>query len=308
MERILVTGVNGFVGHHLAHELKSAGHYVVGTGQHSELDPALANVVDEYVGDCDLTLPASVEKLPLKDLGAVINLAGLAQVGASFDQSEKYFRINVAVHTVLIEALRRINRGTRIVAISTGAVYDSQQPMPLNEDSMLVSKGSPYALSKVAMETALQDYIDDDMDIIIARPFNHIGPGQGTGFIVPDFAQQVLDSDMVTVGNLATERDFTDVRDVARAYRLLATQPVLNHRVYNVCSGHSLSGQEILDTIVTQAGKPKVTVKVDESRIRPHDPPQIIGDNGRLHTDTGWQPTYLLEQTIRDYLASASKS
>lgn len=308
MSHILVTGVSGFVGHHLAKVLKDQGHMVVGTGQRPQVDPSLHNLLDHYIAGCDLTNPSDVAKLPLQDLDAIINLAGLAQVGASFGQAETYLRVNVTVHTNLAEAVQNSSKGIRIIAVSTGAVYDSNQPMPLSETSKLVHEGSPYALSKVAMEEALQPYQKAGVDIVIARPFNHIGPGQLEGFLIPDLINQVLHQNTVTAGNLKTERDYTDVRDVVDAYVRLATQPKLSHRIYNVCSGRSLSGQQILNTILDQTHKQGMQVTVDPARIRPTDPAKIVGDNSRLVNDTGWQPTIDLEQTISDYLASASRS
>lgn len=300
---ILVTGINGFVGHHLAHELKKQGHTVCGVGTDAELSPDLEAVVEDYFGNCDLTQPTDVAKLPLGSLDAVINLAGLAQVGASFGQAETYMRVNVDIHTVLAEHLLKIGKtSTRIVAISTGAVYDSDQPMPLHEASRLATKTSPYAQSKIAMEAALGEYREQGLDIIIARPFNHIGPGQREGFLVPDLTHQVLSSTIMKIGNLKTERDYTDVRDVARAYVLLATIPKLTHTLYNICSGHSVSGQTILDTIVTVAGKRDLAIEIDKARIRPNDPAKIVGDNHRIMSDTSWRPTIPLEQTIQDYI------
>lgn len=305
MAKILVTGVNGFVGHHLAQTLKQQKHTVYGSGLDANLDPSLSSLVDAYFGNCDLTNSDSVSKLPLNEIDAVINLAGLAQVGASFDQAERYLKINVEVHTNVVEGLKHANNTrARVIAVSTGAVYDANQAMPISESGKLITEGSPYALSKIAMEEALQQHIDQGMDIVIVRPFNHIGPGQLPGFLVPDLLQQVLQNDIITVGNLTTERDYTDVRDVVEAYALLATTTTLPHRIYNVCSGRSITGEKILETILEAASKTNAKVEVDPSRLRPNDPPKIVGDNSRLKQDTGWKPTIQLQQTIADFVAS----
>lgn len=306
-EKIMVVGVNGFVGKHLASELHDQNFQVYGTGMDPERAPELADQVFEYT-QCDLTDASQIERLNFEGVTAVINLAGLANVGASFGDEARYNAVNVAVHTNIVDRIRALGKNIRVLAISTGAVYDNNQPMPITEASRLATATSPYALSKIAMEEALEERIRDGQDIVIARPFNHIGPGQLGGFLVPDLAQQVHSSEEVSVGNLETERDYTDVRDVVRAYVLLATKPELAHRIYNVCSGKSVSGTTILRLIKTGLQKEDIPVIVDQSKIRPNDPQKVIGSNARINEETGWTPTIELAQTINDYLASAFKS
>lgn len=300
---ILVTGTNGFVGRHLSKELKKQGHIVVGTGLDG-VAVEIKDVVDEYVENVDLTNQDDVNKLPIKSLDAVINLAALAQVGASFGKQEEYNRVNTLVQTNIAEIVQKQNPSVRLVAISTGAVYDSQQTMPLTEESKLATNASPYALSKVAMENALMKYVDMGLNIIVARPFNHIGPGQMPGFLLPDLANQLKKRNTVTVGNIKTKRDYTDVRDVVKAYALLATNNKLNSRTYNVCSGVSITGGEILGILAAAINKTDVEVVVDESRLRPNDPVEIYGDYTKLANDTGWRPIIPLEQTIKDFVES----
>lgn len=303
----MVVGVNGFVGKHLARELHGQNFEVYGTGMDDGIAPEIADHVSNYT-KCDLTVVGQIERLDFEGVTAVINLAGLANVGASFGNEAQYNAVNVAVHTNIVDRIQTLGRNIRVLAISTGAVYDNHQPMPLSEDGALASEASPYALSKIAMEEALEVMIGDGQDIIIARPFNHIGPGQLGGFLVPDLAQQIHSSDEVTVGNLETERDYTDVRDVVRAYILLATKPELAHRIYNVCSGKSVKGTSILELIKTGLQKEDIPVIVDQSKIRPNDPERVVGSNARILAETGWKPTYELSQTISDYLDSAFKS
>jgi GDP-4-dehydro-6-deoxy-D-mannose reductase len=310
MHKTLVTGINGFVGHHLARELHEHGVTVICTANDTHVDPQLRPYVSEFYGDCDLTDPQAVAKLPLSEVDSVINLAGLAQVGASFgtDQAERYKHINTAVHSVIALRLIELNKptATRVIAVSTGAVYDSSQPMPIRETSQLLTGGSPYALSKIAMEQALDGLRNDTLEIVVVRPFNHIGPGQSGGFLVPDLVGKLRNLDtnkLLLIGALNTKRDYTDVRDVARAYRLLATSKSLNHTTYNVCSGQSHSGQEILDKLTESLGIDNLTIKVDPSRIRPNDPSDIYGDASRLRKDTSWEPQISLQQTLTDILA-----
>jgi GDP-4-dehydro-6-deoxy-D-mannose reductase len=309
MRTILVTGASGFVGRHLAKELSSQGHAVLGTdmskGPHSDLEAHISG----YFGGHDLTDPESVAKLPLDRVDAVINLAGLAQVGSSFekDQAERYRRINIAVHTVLADRLVELGLNPRVIAVSTGAVYDNNQSMPLNEDSRIATNNSPYAQSKIAMEQAMLEYARKGLDVVIVRPFNHIGPGQLGGFLVPDLISQVMAGSTVSAGDLSTARDYTDVRDVVKAYTLLATLPKLKFRLYNICSGKCITGQAMLEMIVQAAGKNMrdIKVEVNKYRLRPNDPKKVFGDNSRLCDSTGWRPTLTPSETLSAIISRA---
>lgn len=301
--RILVTGVNGFVGQHLVRELVESGHEVIGTGQDKSLTVALRDLVTTYLA-CDLTDREQIARLPLDTVDAVINLAGIAQVGSSFGKEKLYEEINVKVHTTLAERVHQLGASLRILAISTGAVYDSSQPMPIREDGKLIDSGSPYAYSKVLMEQAMHHFMTEGMDIVIARPFNHTGPGQPNGFLLPDLAKQVLRGRSLQLAPNNTERDFTDVRDVVRAYRLLATHSgPLTHDIYNVCSGRPVSRDRLVQLLLNSTGQQDLPIEIDRSLLRPHDPAVIYGDNHRLMQETGWEPKITLEQTIDDYLA-----
>ncbi len=305
---ILVTGVAGFVGGHLAKALKEQGHTVIGTGQDERLPVKTARFVDSYIGSSDLTQDEDVRDLPLDKIDAVINLAGLSQMGASFENEAEYLRINVEVHTCIAKRLLTIGRqGVTVLAISSGAVYDSRQPMPLSESAKLAKNGSPYSKSKIAMEEAMKGFRDLGLNVVIARPFNHIGPGQLEGFLVPDLSKQVMAGNKVVAGDLTTERDYTDVRDVVQAYIKLVTTSNLPEYIYNVCSGISVSGQKILDEIVRVTGKNNLVVEKDPSRIRPNDPRSVVGNGERLRNDTGWKPTISLSQTIEDFIASLER-
>lgn len=309
MHKTLVAGINGFVGHHLAKELSEHDITVFGTGTDDGLAPELELYVAQFYANCDLTNPQDVAKLPLGEVDSVINLAGLAQVGASFgaDQAKKYKFINTAVQTGVARCLIELGKpaATRLIAVSTGAVYDNAQNMPITEASKLLTDGSPYALSKLAMEQAMAEFTSDKIETVIVRPFNHLGPGQLGGFLVPDLVNKLRalgPNNTLSVGNLNTKRDYTDVRDVVRAYRLLATTKTLNHSLYNVCSGQSHSGQEILDLLTGYMGIQNLKVEVDPARVRPNDPANIYGDASRLKTDTGWSPQIPLQQTLQDIL------
>lgn len=157
------------------------------------------------------------------------------------------------------------------------------------------------------MEELSLKYRADGLDCIVARPFNHIGPGQLEGFILPDLYKKLTELEEgqpLLVGNLMTRRDYTDVRDVVKAYVSLINATELNHGIYNVCTGRSLSGEEILATLLKTLKRDTVEVKVDEGLFRPSDAPELFGDSSRLSADTGWSPQISVEQTIQDFVTS----
>ena len=300
---IIITGVNGFVGRHLARELHQNGHTVIGIALNGEIAPDIKDVVSSYV----LTdLAHGWPKLP--DVDAIIHLAGLAAVGPSFDHPQDYLTINSSIVTHMCEYYLTQKHRPRIVMVSSGAIYDPQQPMPINESSP-IAYTSPYTVSKVLLENQAAYYRTRGIECVVVRPFNHIGPDQLPGFLVPDLATKIMErsqaSDPIHVGNLATKRDYTDVRDVAVAYRLLATAPVTpKHLVYNVCSGTSHSGEEVLQLLSSAFGITPPQTITDQSLIRPNDIMDIRGDSHRLQQEFSWQPHYTFAETISDYVSS----
>ena len=192
--------------------------------------------------------------------------------------------------------------------VSSAEVYGEVRPeaMPITEDQPLAPP-TPYAASKAAAEmVGLQAWLGQGLEVVRARPFNHIGPGQGPGFVVPDFAAQIVKAargelDRVSTGNLGTQRDITDVRDVARAYRLLLAHGEPGH-VYNVCRGEAVPVPYLLRRLMELAGI-DVPVWTDPALVRPVDVPVHVGDAGRLTRLCAWGPQVPLEQTLRDILA-----
>lgn len=309
-KKILVTGVNGFVGKHLVRELHGQGHSVFGIGnQEPDAHPETADILDIYI-QCDITKENEVSKLKLDGVDCIINLAGLANVGASFNNPDLYMKVNVEVLSVLGKELLRQNSSARMIAISSGALYDPNQTMPLSESSKVVEAGSPYAMSKLAMEQSAGLLREQGLDCIVVRPFNHIGPSQGLGFLIPDLVEKlrIIDSNKpkITAGNLKTVRDYTDVRDIARAYANLAVAPTLSHNLYNVCSGKGLAGDDIIQAlcVAMNIDFSKLQIVVDQSLMRPTDPPKIIGDNSLLKQDTGWSPSISIDKTVADIIKS----
>lgn len=301
--KVVITGINGFVGKHLARELNSAGIRVIGVGTDATVADEIKSIVDEYF-EADLT-----QIWPeITDVDAVIHLAGLAAVGPSFDDPQKYINLNSAMVTNLCEYYLNCEKKPRILLISSGAIYDGSQKMPILESGRL-GLTSPYAVSKVLNENQATYYRHRGLDCIIMRPFNHIGPGQSAGFILPDFYQRLSElkdkSASIRVGNISTKRDYTDVRDIVKAYRAVATAETLQHTTYNVCSGKSVSGLELLNELKNKLGLQDVTFAIDESLVRPTDILDIYGEPYHLKEELGWAALIPLSKTIADFISAA---
>ena len=197
----------------------------------------------------------------------------------------------------------------RVLVVSSAEVYGIVDPdqLPLDEDTPAVP-ASPYAASKLAAEAvALQAWRGYGQPVIVVRPFNHIGPGQSPNFFVPALAKRIVDArrsgaDSLRVGTLTTRRDFTDVRDVVVAYRLLMERGVPGV-VYNVCSGTDIAMSEVAALLLELAGS-HLALETDPDLVRPVDVPVLRGDAGRLHGATGWEPVIPLATTLADVLAS----
>ncbi|MGH7194758.1 MAG: GDP-mannose 4,6-dehydratase, partial [Candidatus Saccharimonadales bacterium] len=193
----------------------------------------------------------------------------------------------------------------KFLVISSGSLYDAKAPLPLTEESPVVP-GSPYAVSKIGQEQIALHYGLRGFECVIARPFNHIGPGQNPGFLVPDVAQQIIACEKggrseILVGNLDAKRDYTDVRDIVRAYRLLLEKGE-SGQIYNVCSGKAVSGHDMVAGLMKAAGS-EAPLKQDPSKMRPSDNPEIYGDSSKLRDATGWKPGIPLGTTLKDVIA-----
>lgn len=288
---IVITGATGFVGAHLTRRLQrdASGPLIHGWSSRS-VNLLNAGVVDEAIKHAR---PSEV-----------YHLAGASHVGESWERSTEHLEIHVLGTHHLLEALRRHAPRCRVVVVSSGMVYRPQAAL-VTEDSPL-GPTSPYALSKVAEEQlALHTAAQDGLQVIVARPFNHIGPGQSSRFAPPDFAKQIAEIEAgapprMAIGNLDTRRDFTDVRDVVNAYVAMMSRGSVG-RVYNVCCGVATSIRAILDELLSLS-RVAVTLETDETRLRPNDVPSMAGSAARLTADTGWTPEIALHQTLADTL------
>ncbi|MBV6509845.1 MAG: GDP-6-deoxy-D-mannose reductase [Acidimicrobiales bacterium] len=291
--KALVTGSSGFVGRHLTDHLRSCGDEVVGC--------------DRADGGPDITDAVAVENLFRAVRPEVVfNLAGSADVGGSWQDPLQTFKTN-AEGTLNVLLAARAAGVERTLVVASADVYGrvTEDDLPLSEASVLMPV-SPYAASKVAADyLALQAALGFGLDVVRVRPFNHIGPGQSERFVAPAIAARIARNEIsgaasVPVGNLTPRRDFTDVRDVVRAYRIVIDKGDAG-AVYNVCSGTAIAIQELADRLIGMAKAP-MQLTTEPSLERPVDIPVLVGDGSRLRAATGWEPQIPLDETLRDLL------
>jgi GDP-4-dehydro-6-deoxy-D-mannose reductase len=291
--RALITGGKGFVGHWLAAHLKDRGDEVVVID--IETDVADGAAVGRVMAD---VVPE-----------AVYHLAAMTHVGESWEHPGQVLRVNVLGTAEILAAARSIESSPRVLIVSSAEVYGVVTPaeLPLGEDTP-TRPASPYAASKLAAEAvALQAWRGYGQPVIVVRPFNHIGPGQSPNFFVPALAKRIVDARRsgarsLPVGTLTTRRDFTDVRDVVAAYRLLVERGVPGE-VYNVCSGRDVAMSEVATELLELAGA-DLTLETDAALVRPVDVPVLRGSAERLREATGWEPHIPLATTLADVLTS----
>jgi GDP-4-dehydro-6-deoxy-D-mannose reductase len=254
----------------------------------------------------DVQVMDLVDTRPVVEADAVVHLAGLAAVGPSFAEPQRYISANSAMFTNVAEAALVQSPSARIIAVSSGAVYGGEEG--LIDETRPVHMTSPYTVAKRLVELQAEYYARRGLDVIVARPFNHIGPGQRPGFLVPDLAAQLLSTTPgapIHTGDLSTERDYTDVRDVVAAYVALCATRNLPYLAYNVSSGVTRSGYEVLEALCTVLAVGVPQVVADPARIRPNDARSIVGDSSRLRGATGWAPTRSFAESVGDFFDQA---
>ncbi|MHB8494842.1 MAG: GDP-mannose 4,6-dehydratase [Casimicrobiaceae bacterium] len=295
MRTLLLTGHTGFVGRTISGVLLA---------EPGDRGWRLATLPE----DCDLRSPALVERVAGLHPDAVVHLAARTSVSESFDDPEGYFDVNFHGTWNLLRALRAGGFRGRMLYVSSGDCYGKVQEraLPVTEDQPLRPR-SPYAVSKVAAEALCYQWSQTEaFDVVIARPFNHIGPGQDLRFAAPTFARQVvricsgLEPPRILTGDLEVTRDMTDVRDVATAYFAL-----LEHadggEVYNVGSGRETPMRDVLNGFLAIAGI-EAEIVVDPQRLRPDEQRRAVADVRKLERDTGWRAVIPLDITLRDML------
>ncbi len=312
----LVTGADGFVGQHLVTELLRRGEDVVGAVL--KVPPQLTTLGDSEAGRVrwlamDLEQADTIRELTREvQVDRVFHLAGLSSPAASFDDPVAPFKINATGTLLLLEELAAIQRevGHAPVILISGSAHvygaAAARHLPLTEACPLEPL-NPYAVSKAAQELlGLQYHRSRGLPVIVTRSFNHTGPGQSGTFVAPQLAgriREILKSGgkgTVKVGAPEVRRDFTDVRDVVRAYIAL-TESGEAGTVYNVCSGRSYAIRQLLDNLAELAGV-EVTVESDPGKRRPIDVAEMVGSYARLADDTGWAPEIDIRKSLADLL------
>jgi GDP-4-dehydro-6-deoxy-D-mannose reductase len=305
--RALITGITGFAGSHLANHLLQETEWEVWGLDVREAPKGFSPRVHLRVGDlCDPQFVAA--SLEESRPHYVFHLAAQAFVPTSWEDPWETLANNIRGQLNLLQGVILLGLKPRILVVGSADEYGMVRPeeLPIVETTPL-RPYNPYAVSKVTQDMlGYQYFASHGLPIVRVRPFNHIGPGQGERFVASDFARQIAEIElgrrppMVKVGNLEARRDFTDVRDIVRAYylALLNGEP---GEVYNIASGRAYSIREILEGLLRES-EGQVEVKEEPSRYRPLDVPIVIGDCRKLKGLTGWETQISLEQTLRDIL------
>jgi GDP-4-dehydro-6-deoxy-D-mannose reductase len=279
--RVLVTGASGFAGRHLVAACASAGDEVAEASRSAGVD---------------LLDPAQAREAVARARPVVVyHLAARAHVGQSWEQPAAFLQDNVALALNVLEAVRAEAPGATVVAAGSSEVYGPPARLPVDESAPLRPQ-NPYAVSKAAADLLAGFYTDGHgLRVIRARAFNHAGPGQEPSYAIASFCRQVASgATRIVTGNPETRRDYADVRDVVRAYRLLAERA--EPGIYNICSGRTASAAELVRMLGAEQ-------EVDPALVRAHEVAEVRGSPARLHAATGWEPEIPLERTVADTVA-----
>jgi len=306
--RALVTGATGFAGSHLI-EMLAADRDVEIWGAYHHTPPAADMARVMHAVECDVR-DGTVVRALLADLRPnwIFHLAGQSDVGGSWSLAWPTIEANVRGQLNIFEAMIQTALDARVLVVGSNNEYGLVRPedLPIDEETPL-RPDTPYGVSKVAQDLlGLQFYLSHRLRAVRVRSFNYIGTRQDSKFVAAAFARQIAEIEaglrdpVIHVGNLDAERDFTDVRDMVRAYRL-ALEHGLDGEVYNVGSGRSVPVRRLLDILLGQARR-AIAVRPDPARMRPSDVPRSMADITRFRAATGWEPKIPLEQTLHDIL------
>lgn len=310
--RVLITGITGFAGSHLADYLLAEHTEVEIFGiqrwrSRTENIEHLAGKIE--LREADLRDYTSIHRV-LDEVrpDAIFHLAAQSFVPTSWRAPAETLSTNIIGQTYIFEAVRALQLDPTIQIAGSSEEYGLVLPdeVPIKETNPLRPL-SPYAVSKVAQDLLAYQYFESyGLKTVRTRGFNHTGPRRGDVFVTSNFAKQIasieaeLQEPVIRVGNLESVRDFTDVRDTVRAY-WLAVEKGRPGEVYNIASGREITIRQLLDKLV-ELSRTRVEVEIDPDRLRPSDVEVLIGDASKFHADTGWEPTIPLEQTLEDLL------
>lgn len=300
MSRVLIFGAGGFVGSYLCKEFLNNGYKVSGTDKGE--GSALPSEVDFY--RTDLMQANEVEKLIGQiQPDIIVNLAAISSVGASWNMPQTTMAINVIGALNIMEAARKSEKKPRILFVGSSEEYMISEN-PLDENTQL-NANNPYGISKVTQEQFAKLYREQyGLKIYCVRPFNHTGIGQRDSFVLPSFCKQVAEIDKsgkdgkIQVGNLKVKRDFSHVKDVVRAYRMIVESDNCN-QIYNVGSGDAYSLEDMLTYIIGLSNQ-HIEIEVDQNRIRPTDQLVICCDRSLIGKELGWEPQYNVYDALKE--------
>lgn len=298
--KALIFGIGGFVGRYLAQELINHGYKVYGSDV--QINDNLQSEVEFYRADfLEEESVRSIVRNIEPDL--IVNLAAVSSVGLSWKIPQTTMNVNVLGALNIMEAVRNCQTMPKVLFIGSSEEYMiTDQPI---KESIPLDANNPYGISKLAQEKFVEIYRQQyNMQIYYVRPFNHTGIGQKDSFVLPNFCRQVAEIEksgkpgIIRVGNLAAERDFSDVRDIVRAYRMIIESGNCE-KVYNVGSGKAYSLEKILEYIIS-LGMQKIKVEVDPERFRPVDTPRVCCDYHMIEKELGWKPQYSIFDTLKE--------
>ncbi|UFH33331.1 GDP-mannose 4,6-dehydratase [Chryseobacterium sp. C-71] len=311
MKKILITGFSGFVSKHFLEYIDTLEEKIVVEG--IDINEPTFNLYGFKNITCRFTQLDLLNKNEIDNLifqfqpEYILHLASFSSVAFSWKNPVASFTNNTNIFLNLLEQIKNLNLKCRILSVGSSEEYGkvSKDAIPLNETEIL-NPISPYAVARVSQELLSKVYVSGyHLDIVLTRSFNHIGPGQKDLFVVPSFVKRILEikkynlTSVLKTGDLSIIRDFTDVRDVVRAYHLILTKGV-SGEIYNVCSGNGISLEEIIKKISSNVDI-DITTERDESLIRPNDNEIIIGNNSKLKK-LGWAPLFNLDESICDII------
>ena len=314
MKTVLITGVSGFVGRHLSVRLLDSGYAVAGFDRAG----ASYGVLEAFLGkersarftklQCDLGDAAGVRALfSEQSFDSIVHLAGISFPPIGWKDPVAVLDANTRNTIGMLQAARETGWRGRLVFVSSSDVYgrvpDKEQPIT---EETPVRPDNPYGASKASAELFVRCLGMEGIETIVARPFNHIGPGQAAEFVLPAFLKRIAECraagrTFIETGDLASARDFTDVRDVAAAYEVLLSKGESGN-VYNICSGQPTTIRELLETALVHSGA-SLSFQTNEALLRPDGTTIRYGSSARLRA-LGWSPTFSLDQTVRDTAAA----
>jgi GDP-4-dehydro-6-deoxy-D-mannose reductase len=306
--KVLITGVTGFVGNYLSRFLQEEGYEVWGTSLNSKLFPPNIKTIDGNL----FNQSEAVQILDTLRPDYVYHLAGQSNVRRSWDEKIETFESNVILTLSLMESIRQsgISSNVRVLTVGSSEEYGKvENGREGIHEGVTVNPQNPYAVSKATISMiSLMYYRAYGIRVNHVRPFNHIGPGQRTGFVVSDFASQIASIErqsnkgVMQVGNLNSYRDFLDVRDIVKAYHCIQSKTEVVGQIINICSSQAISINDVLNKLLTYSTA-DIKIEIDASKFRPVDVPYYIGDNRKLKGLTRWEPDIPIDTTLKDILS-----